>query len=273
MVACQAGRQPPAVVWYYPRDWSVRQEAVNLVNSVKHSLLIAVAILALLFGPSLARAQSSTADDLNKGVIELYRAGKFAQAVPLAQQVLAIREKALGPEHPDVALALNNLAGLYDDQGRYAEAEPLYKRALAIYEKALGPDHPDVALALNNLAALYDKQGRTAEAEPLHKRALAVFEKALGPDHRDVATALNSLASLYDDQGRYAEAEPLLKRALAIYEKALGPDHPDVALSLNNLAALYDDQGRYAEPSRFTSGRWRSRRRRSGPTIPLSRGR
>ncbi len=130
-----------------------------------------------------------------------------------------------------------------------------------------------MAQALNNLALLYKQQGRYAEAEPLHKRSLAIREKALGPDHPDVAGSLNNLAALYDDQGRYAEAEPLLKRALAIYEKALGPDHPDVALSLNNLAALYDDQGRYAEPSRFTSGRWRSRRRRSGPTIPLSRGR
>jgi tetratricopeptide (TPR) repeat protein len=102
-------------------------------------LLIAVAILALLFGPvSLARAQSSTADDLNKRVIELYRAGKFAEAVPLAQQVLAIREKAFGPDHPDVATALNNLAVLYENQGRYADAEPLYKRVLAIREKALG---------------------------------------------------------------------------------------------------------------------------------------
>ena len=73
----------------------------------------------------------------------------------MAQQVLAIREKALGPDHPDVAQALNNLAVLYYKQGRYAEAEPLYKRALAIGEKALGPDHPDVATALNNLAELY----------------------------------------------------------------------------------------------------------------------
>ena len=28
--------------------------------------------------------------------------------------------------NPDVAIDLNNLAGLYDTQGRYAEAEPLY---------------------------------------------------------------------------------------------------------------------------------------------------
>ena len=100
---------------------------------------------------------------------------------------LAIREKALGPDHPDVALSLNNLAALYNDQGRYADAEPLLQALTGDREKALGPDHPDVAASLNNLAELYRAQGRYADAEPLYKRSLAIREKALGPDHPDVA--------------------------------------------------------------------------------------
>ena len=99
------------------------------------------------------------ANDLNRQVIQLYNQGRYSEAIPLAQRTLTIREKALGPDHPDVAVALNNLAELYRVQGRYADAEPLYKRALAIREKALGPDHPDVAQSLNNLAVLYDKPG------------------------------------------------------------------------------------------------------------------
>jgi len=51
---------------------------------------------------------------------------------------LAINEEAYGPDHPYVAVPLNNLAMFYDHQGRYADAEPLHKRALAIREKALG---------------------------------------------------------------------------------------------------------------------------------------
>ena len=47
------------------------------------------------------------------------------------QALLAINEKALGPDHPSVALALNDLAELYKEEGRYADPEPLYKRALA----------------------------------------------------------------------------------------------------------------------------------------------
>jgi hypothetical protein len=56
-------------------------------------------------------------------------------AEPLFKRSLAIREKALGPDHPDVATSLDMLAILYKRQGRYADAEPLHKRSLAIGEK------------------------------------------------------------------------------------------------------------------------------------------
>jgi tetratricopeptide (TPR) repeat protein len=60
--------------------------------------------------------------------------GRYADAEPLYKRVLAIIEKALGPDHPNVALALNDLAELYSAEGRYADAEPLYKRALATWK-------------------------------------------------------------------------------------------------------------------------------------------
>ena len=187
---------------------------------------------------------------LNETAYYLHERARYEEAEPLFQRALAIREKALGPEHPDVATSLNNLAELYRTQGRYEEAEPLLQRALAIAEKTLGPEHPDVGTHLNNLAALYDDQGRYEEAEPLYQRALAIAEKALGPEHPHVGRDLNNLALLYYAQGRYEAAEPLYQRALAIAEKALGPEHPHVGASLNNLAKLYDVQGRYeaAEP-------------------------
>ncbi len=86
----------------------------------------------------------------------------------------ALREGALGPEHPDVAQSLNNLAALYDDQGRYAEAEPLYQRSLAIWEKALGPAHPHVATSLENYAALLRQTACADEAERMWARANAI---------------------------------------------------------------------------------------------------
>jgi CHAT domain-containing protein/Flp pilus assembly protein TadD len=181
---------------------------------------------------------------------------------------LAIYEKALGPDHPDVAQSLRNLALLLRQQGRYADAELLSKRSLAIQLKALGPDHPDVAQSLVDVAWLYQDLGRYANAEARLKRSLAIYERAFGPDHSSVATELNNLGALYDTRGRYADAEPLLKRSLAIYEKALGPDHPDVAKSLNNLASLYDSQGRYGDAEPLYKQALAIREKMVGPENP-----
>ena len=141
--------------------------------------------------------------------------GRYAEAEPLFKRSLAIWEKALGPEHPDVATSLSNLGVLIGMQGRYADAEPLLKRSLAIREKILGPDHRDVAGSLNNLATQYGEQGRYAEAEPLHKRSLGILEKTLGPEHPDVALSLNNLAEFYRIQGRYSSALPIVQRTIS----------------------------------------------------------
>ena len=46
-----------------------------------------------------------------------------------------MRESVLGPDHPDIAQSLNNLAALYNDRKQYDKAEPLYERALKIRSK------------------------------------------------------------------------------------------------------------------------------------------
>ena len=97
--------------------------------------------------------------------------------MPLHKRSLGIREKTLGPEHPDVIASLNNLALLHKAEGHYAEAEPLYNRALAIWEGALGPEHPDVALGLENYAALLRNTGRDDLATMMELRAKAIRTK------------------------------------------------------------------------------------------------
>lgn len=74
---------------------------------------------------------------------------------------LASRERTLGPDHPDVAESLTNIAILYNQRLEFAKAQPLYERALRIYEKARGPDHADVAHCLTDLAVLHLEQVST----------------------------------------------------------------------------------------------------------------
>jgi CHAT domain-containing protein len=97
----------------------------------------------------------------------------------LYQRSLKIREKQLGPEHPDTATSLNDLALLYQAMGDHGKAEPLFLRSLKITEKQLGPEHPDTAAQLENLAFLYASRGDLVRARPLAERATAGSETAL----------------------------------------------------------------------------------------------
>ncbi|MEA2678735.1 MAG: hypothetical protein QOK03_457 [Candidatus Binataceae bacterium] len=162
----------------------------------------------------------------------------YGQARPLFERALSIHEKALGPEHPNTATSLANLALLLQDQGDFAGARPLLERSLAIIEKVWGPEHRDTATSLHNLASLLRASGDLAGARPLIERDLMICEKLLGPEHPDTATSLHALALLLMEQGDLGGARPLFERALMIYEKVLGTEHPHTAVSLNSLARL-----------------------------------
>lgn len=267
---------------------------------------LALAITILLATPALAQKGDLAAQGAR--INALNQAGRYAEALPLAQamvaslekandgrelsaalnnlgqvhagqgrddlaepvykRAIALMEKSLGLDTGLIAPELNNLAALYQRQGRFAEAEPLFKRALAVSEKSLSREHPDVGRALNNLATLYVKQERFADAEPLFRRALAIYQKAAGPEHPAVATVLNNIGQVDRDLNRDADAEAPIKRSLAIREKVLGPEHPDVARSLNNLAGLYQHQKRHAEAEPLYRRALAIRERALGPDHP-----
>jgi CHAT domain-containing protein/Tfp pilus assembly protein PilF len=179
--------------------------------------------------------------------VRLTRAGKYSEAQSLAERALEIRQKALGPEHPDVARSIHSLADLYREIGEYAKAGPLYQSALKIRQKVFGLEHPEVASSLNGLATLHLIEGDFVKAEPLLLQTLEIRQKVLDPEHPDIAECLNSLANLYADLGGNARAEPFYQRAMDIWEKAFGPEDHTVSRALNNLAIIYQDMGEYAK--------------------------
>ena len=136
-------------------------------------------MLAVLLAASAAGAQ--TEDDLgalNPEMLQLLEASKRPDATATAAAAVTDAERRFGPDRPDVADALRNLANLCRINGKYDAAEPLYRRALAISEKVSGPDAADVAPHLDRLATLYRIQRRYADSEALLKRSLAIREAA-----------------------------------------------------------------------------------------------
>jgi tetratricopeptide (TPR) repeat protein len=84
---------------------------------------------------SSAPAQTdSDVRDMIHQIDQLRDAGKFQEAVPIAEKVLKYCERNDGPDHPETADSLNDLASLYAGMGNYAKAVPLYERALKIRE-------------------------------------------------------------------------------------------------------------------------------------------
>ena len=195
-------------------------------------------------------AMGATGDELRAAGLctatgrALYHAGDRGPAAwQWYERALGIRERMLGPDHPDTATSLSDLARLFYSRAELDAGRPLLERALGIRERMLGPDHPDTAFSLNILAGLLRDQGELGAARPLYERALAIRKWVLGPDHPDTAFSLNGLALLLLAQGDLAAAKPLFERALAIRERTLGPDHPEAAHSLNGLARLLYAQG------------------------------
>lgn len=121
--------------------------------------------------------------------------GETAAAERLFREVLAMREKLLGPDHFEVAVSLNSLAWLLASTETPEAAEPLYRRSLAILEQRLGDEHPEVASVTDHLAFLLTSRlGRHGRAEELARRALAMQRRLLQADHPHLARSSTTLA-------------------------------------------------------------------------------
>ena len=139
--------------------------------------------------------------------------GRYAEADPLLVEALAIRRKALGDNHPAVALTASNLAGTYKNQGRFAEAEQLLREALRIQQQT---EAGGVAAArtLNDLAVLAAEQKKYEQAAELYEKAGASFVK-LGGQNQDVAVVLDNLLQVLGASNRKSEFDAIKARIVS----------------------------------------------------------
>jgi len=77
-----------------------------------------------------------------------------------------LTEHSFGPDHPNVAIRLNNLARLLQATNRLTEAEPLLRRAVEIFVRfvaATGHEHPHLRAVIENYTALLQEMGYNEE--------------------------------------------------------------------------------------------------------------
>jgi tetratricopeptide (TPR) repeat protein len=125
--------------------------------------------------------------------IVYYSQNLFNQAESLFLEVIELRTKSLGTEHPDVAAAMFDLAAIYSSQCLPEKAEKTFLQGLEIQQKALGAEHLEVAASLMNLATLYYGKKRYLEVKELYERSLKIYRRSLMNGHPNIVSAQKKL--------------------------------------------------------------------------------
>jgi eukaryotic-like serine/threonine-protein kinase len=212
------------------------------VREAEPTLREAVALLESQAQPG-DPMRSTLHNNLGDLLRELGDLGGAREELQLAH-TLAI--DAFGPDHPDVAMPLNNL-GLVELMGlRFEAAEVHLREALRIRERALRLRHPLLTGTLSNLGVALRRQGKLDEAREVYARALEIVGPAGGPPHLDRAPVLASLGLVASAQGDLDEALTRYDEAIAEWEAASAPSHPDVARTLHNRAVVLVRKGEHA---------------------------
>lgn len=144
---------------------------------------------------------------LNNLAETYWRMGELAEAKPLHERALQIREKALGPKHEDVAYTVGSLGALAYEQGRTAEALPFFERAVAIYDEIEGVQHGESELRLSLAEALIRGGGDRT-------RALAEARRAATELREHGAGAATKLAAVEEFLAKHGDvpAPPTAKK-------------------------------------------------------------
>jgi Zn-dependent protease/tetratricopeptide (TPR) repeat protein len=141
--------------------------------------------------------------------------GTLAEDRMRLQRALAIQERALGPEHLELAETLEALAMAHDWRNDgFTDALVALRRALAIRRQAQGERHPEVADGLTTLAYVYATRGMFEAAEAGQRAAVQIYQEALGPSDTRTRFAEERLANLYLGHAEYEKAIAVLEATL-----------------------------------------------------------
>lgn len=145
---------------------------------------------------------------------------KYSEPETLLRQSMALVERAVGPDDPDIASSLLTYASLLMAEHRYSEAVESAERAWKIVHS--GGPAPDgyVASAALVLSVAYDHVGRFGDAVENGGLSVSLLEKSLGPAHPRLALYLSNYAKILKHANRKKEAREVQKRADAILAEA-----------------------------------------------------
>jgi tetratricopeptide (TPR) repeat protein/predicted Ser/Thr protein kinase len=225
------------LVYVVGNDGERYAEAADLIAQAE-------AMLAALGGPPLLEARFSSH---RASVLARSTEGDTDEAIAFHEAAIERLRATLGPEHPDVILALGNLGAALRYADRSSDAARVLGEAIEAATALWGTEHPRTASLVGTLGLVKMGTGDLEGAEADLRRSLQVRERTLGADHDQTASARYNLALVLRRLHRHAEAVEELRRGIATRTARVGEDDAGLVAWLSLLGACELDLDRRAE--------------------------
>ncbi|CAF1483134.1 unnamed protein product [Adineta steineri] len=173
--------------------------------------------------------------------------GKYEEALTLYEKSLAIKQKTLPANHPDLATSYNNIGLVHYNMGNYPKALSSHKKALEIRQQSLPSDHPDLASSNNNIGLVHIHLGNYPKALSFHEKALEIRQKSLPSNHPALPSSYGNIGNAHAKMGNHLKALLSHEKALDIQQQSLPSNHPDLAASYNNIGNVHYNMGNYSK--------------------------
>jgi tetratricopeptide (TPR) repeat protein len=168
---------------------------------------------------------------------------EYEAARDCLERALRIDERIFGPEHPYVAIYVNNLGRALWSLGDLPGARLNFERALQIDVKAYGPENPAVAIRHHNLGNVLKALGDLQSARSHFERALRIDEKFYPSEHLSVARDADLLGQVLHELGDFPGAKRYYEQALRIDQQVHGAGHPVVVRIAKDLENMLEELG------------------------------
>lgn len=204
--------------------------------------LIFIWVLILTSGVATASDADSLSDmqwsQLRDASTELSRKGEYAEAHRYAEAGVQAAIREYGPNHPETAVALKNLAASFTVKRRPNDALPLIQEAYKITSETVGSDHIYHVLNAGQMGETLRAKGDLEQSEIYFQEAIGLFGEQDPKFDLFRAATYNNYALLQANKEKFPLAVSYLERALKIKESILPVDHPEVIQLKKNLQRM-----------------------------------
>ena len=252
-------------------------------------ILVGIAVSAVA---QMLRQPSAESDALFAAGVDLYKEGKYREAIPLFAKSDSLDKAQIDPtsnrrdyssmwlascyyQLGDTATAagidanyrfapvdrrltvksdsLSQIGMGYYNQGDYAKAAEYLTKCAEIEMSALGENHIFYGNTLNLISLCDYYQGYYGDAILFGEETLNIIEKTFGKKNPEYVTTLVNLANYNYYSNKYSQAIQLGTEALELIEQIFGKESPDYAMSLNDLANYNYSMGHYMDAVRLST--------------------